>query len=77
MPELNIKIQSLEDAAKDIGIIEGMTPTNAIESQRITVANDPATKLKLISHAWNAWRQDIALDVKLRKVQEAEIPELV
>lgn len=38
MPELNVKFQSLEDAASGIGLIEGMTPTNAIESQRITVA---------------------------------------
>lgn len=38
MPDLRVKIQSIEDAQNGIGLVDGMTPTNATESQRITAA---------------------------------------
>jgi hypothetical protein len=44
---------------------------------RSAVMGDATTKLKLVCTAWNAWRKDEQVDLKLRKIQMAEIPELV
>lgn len=44
---------------------------------RSAVMGDIVTKMKLIITAWNAWRKGQDADLKLRKIQMAEIPELV
>lgn len=44
---------------------------------RTAVMGDFTTKMKLIITAWNAWRKGEDADLKLRKIQMAEIPELV